>query len=265
METSLLVNIIEQSLKKLRVLKLEDINSAIKVTDEIIFREPDSYSAYKAKLILLLAKESGHSQVIDDHEIEELLNTMTEFDLMSGKSLRKEALLISKANSELFTLEDEIEQNLDELQQIENEIERDDDKEITDNKQGLFFRKINIETKLSKLTNSADEIEKKLEEGLLSDVEYLNEDLIEIPLYRALAKGKVENVIEEAHALLEVFPDSVSGHYFLIYALEQSGRINELLEVFMSSALPSDKLLELEDRLNQSMGEEPKNYWKRLR
>ena len=259
--TSSLAQELEVNLQNVRVEKLKNINNAIKIADELISREPNSYSAYKAKLILLLTKESKHSQSIDDTEIEQLLQTMAGFDVMTEQGLKREAFLIARSNSKLDGIEalvQEMELELEELEEIEEEDEPFLDPELELEIELMVMR-------INEQLNLAEEIEEDLEQDLIINEKYLNEDLVEIPFYRALAKKEFDNVIFSAEALLEAYPDSISAHFFLVRALELKGESQAAIEFLRNSDLPDAESREVERRLSSSRHTNPLDYWKRLR
>jgi hypothetical protein len=68
-----------------------------------------------------------------------------------------------------------------------------------------------------------------------------------------------------SETLLSEFPSSVSGHLFLIRALELSGRKEEAVDVSINNDLDGDELKDLELRLYRSRRSNPKEYWRMLR
>ena len=209
-----LISQIEFTLKNRKDLTLAQLDRGIHSIDELISRNPNVYSSYKAKLILLLTKEGSRKVTIADEVISQLLETMSGFDVMSERVLRKEAFLIAKSNSEINKL-------VESVKELEEELE----------------------------------INKRLDE----------EDLVEIPLLRALSKEDYDRIIEVSETLLSDFPSSVSGHLFLIRALELSGRKDEAVEVSINNNLNADELKELDLRLYRSRRSNPKEYWRMLR
>ncbi|GEM_PF-2908236 len=247
-ETSELTQFIESTLKPRLHLDISDIDKGIKVIDELISRNPNVYSSYKAKLLLLLRKENTQGGEFHDESIDELLETMSSFDIRSEYALRKESFLIAKTNNSLNRLDNQIEM-------LERELIRSIDQEERDLLRGL------IATKLNKM----EEEENRLENRLLIQEDYLNEDLVEIPLYRALVKRDYQNVIEVSNALIQNFPNTISGYFFLVKALELSGQKEESAIIIEQSLLDVEDLRELHLRLLRSKDINPEDFWKQLR
>jgi hypothetical protein len=247
-ETDLLITEIESKLKNRKDLKLVELDQALLAADELISRNPNVYSSYKAKLILLLTKELAYNANINDDEVALLLDTMSEFDVLSDRTLRKEAFLIATTDAKIDELVEEVEA-------LENDLiyaERDEDARLLD---------ASIAMKLAEI----DSMEDQLEEGLLDEEDYLNQDLVEIPLLRALAKSDFETVIESSENLLNNYPGSVRGYFFLVRALELSGRKEEAFSVIANNDLDQYELEQLQSRLSRTQGQNPQDYWKSLR
>lgn len=219
---------IESTLTNIKKSELEKIEESIRDADELIVDEPYSYSSYKAKLILLLTKEAKFNKTIDDYELRVLLETMSLFDVLSDKVLRKEAFLISRTNKRIDEILDQEEISEDELSEVEV-------------------------------------LEEQLENGFLDDEDFINEDLVEIPLLRGLARKDYDFVIEESEALLSEFPDSIRGNYFLIKALELAGETEQALDVLENLQLSDEKMKILKNRLQSSRNKKTEDYWKELR
>ncbi len=247
-DTSELIQFIESTLKPRTVQGVPDLEMGIRVIDELISRNPNVYSSYKAKLIILLKKESTQTFDNQDEVVEELLETMSSFDIKSDYAVRKEAFLIAKTNHFLNGLDNEIEL-------LENELSRSIDQVEVD------LLNVLIATKLNEMEGEENE----LEDRLLIQEDYQNEDLVEIPLYRALVKENYEDVIEDSNALIEDFPDSISAHFFLVKALELSGQTELASSVIERSQLDLEDLRELQLRLMRSKNMKMKDYWKQLR
>ncbi|MBN23036.1 MAG: hypothetical protein CL678_17255 [Bdellovibrionaceae bacterium] len=260
--TETLIQLLEKTTKTARTQKLESINKGIEIANEMISRAPDSYSAYKAKLILMLTKEGKYAQSVDDQEVDQVLDEMASFDFVGDKTLHKETFLILRTNSQIDTLENEIEKAEQQLDDLDQKIETNSDPEIQNT---LLSDKNLAEQELDKKLDLLSSLENSIEEGLLEQEDFFNDDIIEIPFKRALAKENYDSVIEESEALLDEFPESIRGYYFLVKALELKGEQEEALEVLAESDLPEEKLRLLESRLKESKNKSFKNYWRQLR
>ncbi len=247
-ETEKLMTNLEKGMKTYWRLNLDNINEDLAITEELISRNPDVYSSHKAKLILMLAKENHLKADVDEADIEQTLSTLADFDTVTDKVLQKEAFLIARTNKRIETLIDEVDQMEEQLEGAETVEEE-----------------AALEQKIAEKLLEMEGLENQLEEGLLADKDFLNEDVVEIPMYRALARGEYDEVIDQAQSLLEAYPDSISGHYFTIRALQLSGDNTELREYLSNLRLSDEDIKELEDRVNNTSEEDPREFWKRLR
>jgi len=243
-----LIGQVELTLKNRMKIGEDDIEKGISAVDELISRRPHVYSSYKAKLILMITKESFLGLEVDEVEFSELLEVMSGFDITSDKVLRKEAFLIAQRNSRIEEVETSISALEDELLDV------DDQEKVVD-----------IESEIILKLDELEGLEDELEDGLLDQEDYLNEDIVEIPLYRSLARGNYDEVIDSSESLLEVFPSSIRGNFFLVRALELAGRKEESIDVIETSGLNESDLKKLELRLIESRKSTPEEYWKKLR
>jgi hypothetical protein len=243
-----LIDQVESILKKTKKIESTDFEKGLLAVNELILRNPNVYSSYKAKLILLLRKEGSKQGIINDTDVKNLLDTMSRFDITSDSVLRKEAFLIAKTNAEIDQLVFGIENLEDKLVGMKDQVQ-------------IQVIESEINGQLDKLAIK----ESLFEDDFLSDPGYLNEDLVEIPLYRALAKEDFYGVIETAEVILDDFPSSVFAHFFLIRALELAGRENEALELIVSTPLKPSELASLKERLIRERKLNAKEYWKNLR
>lgn len=261
--TDILAQEIDVTLKDLPERSYEEINESIDAAEELIRREPDSYSSYKAKLILLLTKEAAHFEEVDDDEVADLLDEMATFDVTSNEQLRKEAFLISRTDARIEGLEARLEVAEEELLDIEIALAIVD--EGSEEEKDLLVEQQILEQRIADQSDELEDLEDALEADLLANEELLVEDIVEIPLQRSLAKGEYGAVIDEAEALLDRFGDSIMAYHYLIRALELSGQAEAALDVIANSGLSPAASRDLERRLQRSRQEDPKDYWKRLR
>ncbi len=96
--TSELATHIEDDLADYTNLDEKQLENVIQYADEIIDREPDAYSAYKAKLISYLAMEAKNQDKQYEDEIVNLLEELASFDTDSDEMIREEAFLIAREN-----------------------------------------------------------------------------------------------------------------------------------------------------------------------
>lgn len=247
-DTDQLKNAIQFSLKSHWRLSKEEIEKNLSMVEELIARDPSLYSSYKAKLILILTKDHAHHGAVDEREIEELLTIMSEFDVVTNKALKKEAFLIAKSNESIDTA-------LLKIEELENELDQADGEDSIQE----------LERELLNYLDHVEVAEAELEDYFMDHANYLNEDVVEIPFLRLLARAKYDQALEEAESLLNEFPSSLSGHFFLIKSLELAGRKEEALDYIQDLDLGQAQIELLQKRLSQSKKRNPKNYWKRLR
>ncbi len=246
-------------LHQLDKIKKSDLAELINISDEVIEREPDSYSAYKAKLLLLLYKEAKYGELANESDIEQLLETMASFEFDNNQELQKEAFLIAKTNREMEELNqlfETIDETLDAL----------DDEMIESEGDLQALRNLEIEKSL--LLDKASELNEKvalLEEDAFLPEDSANEDIVHIPFLRLLAQKDFDNAIEQAEVFIEDFPRSVIGYYYLIKALQLSGDEDSSLSVIESIPLEDKQLNKLREMLESSDRVPPGEYWRRLK
>lgn len=258
-DTTELAKKLDTQMRRPKSFTLDTIENNISIADEIISREPDSYGAYKAKLISMLVKEGKFNQSIDEVEVESLLENMAQFNISSDKLARRESALIGNTNGEIQNVEGQLESLARERETIESQLNAYDanSPELAQ----LNNQIQEIEARENQLLGNID----KLEESLASNTNQLiNEDIVEIPFMRMLAKNDYDSVIENAESFIEQFPSSPSGYYYMVRALEMQGRKEEALSLIENSQLSQG----LQDRLFQRLDEEgsqnPQNYWQKL-
>lgn len=238
-----------------------DLEKNIQMADEIISREPDSYLAYKAKLISLLIEEGKLNRSIDDNVINGILETMASFNLTPESVTQKEAALLSSTNEEIDQLAGMLDQVSGERQSVELEMELQD--ENSANKTALEIQRYNLLSKEEELTDKLNELSTNVNIGFPPD-QYLNEEVVQIPFLRMMAKNDFEGVIDNASTFVQQFPESPEGYFFLIKAYQALGREDEALRTLEDSSLSTEARNALDMRLKNSSGQDPKLYWQRL-
>ena len=213
--TDFLVNFLDEFLNGVQDQDLKNINKAILIADELISRNPNSFSTYKAKLILLITAEAKNFREIDEEEFERLLEEMASFDMKSDPVLRKEAFLIAGNQSKLEELYDSIENMQAELTEIDFLIDLENGNEDSDVKLELTVQLEALEEEIENKLDIISEIENEFSNELLEESDYFIDDIVQIPLQRWLAKGQYQVVIEESEALLAEFPDSVTDYFYV--------------------------------------------------
>lgn len=242
-----LSKMLDSIMANFRNASLEELLRGERIAQELIDRDPLNYSAHKAKLILLLTQEAKFGEDVSDNELNYLLSEMVSFEVSE--------------TDPLFVKE--------RLRQMNTEAsEQENDRRVEELQNDLNL------TRLSLLEAPEGS---EMEENLLEREEYLSaeleraslqlesperQELIEIPFQRSLAMEEYSRVIDDSIALLDWFPNSVVGHYYLIRALELSGQEQEALGILSSVDLAPQELEALSRRLAQDR--DPKEYWKYL-
>lgn len=257
-----LANLLNEHIGKIKSYALKDLEKTIEVADEILSQDPDTYSAYKAKLIALLIKEAKFKKAIDEGEINSLLEEMATFDLSSDSVMRAESSLMSNAEQEITYQAERI--NLLTLERVSLE-----DQLALLNEEDLLFR--SLEARRADLLYQEDEanyrmanLQKAIEQDTYLEVEYLNEDVVHIPFLRLMAQNDFTGVILSAEKFIEQFPSSSIGYFYLARALERTGRNEEAIEMLAKSSLSNKEQSLLLEKINLDRTEDPEDYWKRL-
>ena len=250
---------LEGQMRRPRNLDLKTIENNIAIADEIISREPDSYGAYKAKLISLLVKEGKFKRPIDEVEVESLLENMAQFNISSDKIARRESALIGNTNGEIQNVEAQLEGLAREREILESQLNTYDanSPELAQ----LNTQIEEIDSREAQLLGNID----NLEESLANNTNQLiNEDVIEIPFMRMMAQNDYDAVIDNAQSFIEQFPNSPSGYFYMVRALEMQGQKDEAREIIENSNLPQDAQDRLFQRLDSEGSQDPKSYWQKL-
>ena len=239
--TSELAESLQSGLRNIDNTNLKTLQKNIDIANEIINREPESYSAYKGKLMSMLIIEGKFNQAIDEAEVENLLETMARFDIKTEESARNEALLISNTNNEIRLATEKL-----------NEIALQEDTVNTDFEQDEVFRR--EEAQIEEI----ERLQVKLNRATVSEDNYINEDIVQIPFFRMMAKNDFEQTITNAENFIEKFPDSPYGHFFLVNALNSLGQREEALNILKE--LPEN----LQNKIQIYDQSYFKDYWKKL-
>lgn len=246
-------------MKKTKNLDLNTIDSNIAIADEIISREPDSYGAYKAKLISLLVKEGKFNLPIDEVEVENLLERMAEFNIGSDKLARRESALIGKTNSEIQTVEVQLDALGRDREALETQLGTLD--ASSPEYDQVRSQIEDLDTRESQLLGNIDDMGEALAN---STAQLANEDVVEIPFMRMMAKNDYDGVIDSAQGLIDQFPNSPSGYYYMVRALEIQGQKDQARSVIQSAQLPEDMQATLLQRLENEGSQNPQLYWQKL-
>ncbi|MDD4975533.1 MAG: hypothetical protein PHY93_14330 [Bacteriovorax sp.] len=260
--TEQLAKKITQNMLGINNLDLAEVDKNIEMADEIISREPNTYSAYKAKLISMIVKESKFNQNIDEYDLNKVLDNMAGFEVNSDMAARREAALIATTSNQLIALSN----TLDDISILKDEISTQSsalDKSSPEY-QELQLQNEQLLQREQVATENLENLQNNLNSGALLPVT-LNEDIVEIPFLRLLAKNDYDAVNENAQSFIEQFPNSPIGYYYLVKSLELQGRTDDAIRVIEEATLSPEDQSALLDRLEASSGEDPKKYWEKLK
>jgi hypothetical protein len=256
LSTQELAALLSANMIEVKNLKKEDLEKTIEIADEVILREPSSYTAYKAKLITLLVKEGKFKEEVEDAQVDELLETMASFDTSGRENI------IASAEAEQIELEDrvtglyaEIEENYSMLQSMDKSSPEAIELEL---------RQQDISNQYKEANDALLASNKTLEQALYGQ-ENINRDLVEIPFLRMMAKNDYDGVIENAQNFIEEFPGSTDGYFYLARAYEKQGMTDQAQSVINGANLNSQSLDALNKRIQNSRQENVQNYWQGLR
>ncbi len=258
-ELALLVNTRMNSVK---TETFKDLEFTIALADEIISREPDTYSAYKAKLIALLVEEGKWNIAIEDNLINSLLEEMARYDLGRDVVTKKEAELITTANDEIRILSEQVDTISNQRLAAEIDLESvsiDDPvyKTLESIRADLTYKE---QDALKRLSNKQLEVN----QTAFPEENYLNEDIVQIPFLRMMAKGDYQGMISSAEAFIQQFPTSQIGYLYLVLVLEKEGRKAEAIDLISKSNLTNNEQSSLMVKLEKARSEDPKKYWDKL-
>ena len=258
-ETAELAAKLDGQMKKSKNLDLNTIEKNIAIADEIISREPDSYGAYKAKLISLLVKEGKFNQSLDEVEVASLLESMAQFNINSDKITRRESSLIGSTSNEVRAVELQIEELVRSREVLESQLAVYDanSPELAE----LNTQLDQLEAQELQLLGNIDNLQASLENNT---AQLVNEDVVEIPFMRMMAKNDYEGVVDNAQSFIEQFPNSVNGYFYLVRALELQGEKDQARAVLQNAQLPQDAQKSLIQRLENESSQNPQAYWQKL-
>lgn len=261
-ETEDLAAEMDSRMREVKNMDLAQLGRTIEISDELILREPETYSAYKAKLIALLTREGKFNIPADEEEINSLLEDMARFDLTSDKVLQKEAALISIASAEVRNLEQRLTETRTQLEALENQMAQlgpnNPDYRTLETRRSILS--LQEEDTLGKIAT----VENQIQQGDFPPDSYVNEDVVQIPFMRSMARGDFESAADNAEGFVQQFPDSPIGYFYLVLALEKMGRNDEAVDILARSRLGSAEQGRLLERLSTARLEDPRRYWENL-
>lgn len=249
--TASLTEELDKAMSRRGTLTPQEIEDAIRLSEELISREPSYYRAYRAKLILLLTLEGKFNQWISDSEVDSLLDEMANFDFSdTPKKLEEQTFELARFETRMQELDEEMARLENDLAIVDSQLSQT---------QEIDAREA-LQIKQNELLNNLELAQERYQEQEAS--ESINEELVEITFARELARKDYDLVIAQANTLLNTFPNSVLGHYYLFEALRLDGREVEALNFLSEAQLSERQFSQLNSRLNNK--EKIEDYWKRI-
>lgn len=240
-------------------LEAEALDYNIEMADEIISREPDSYGAYKAKLISLLVKEGKFNSPADESEVEGLLESMAQFNINTDRVARREAALMANANADIRNIEAELDAVTLDREAIENAmaVATNDPAQV----EQLNIQREQLDAKEAQLQNNIINLEQSV---AVNTNQIVNEDIVEIPFMRMMAQNDYEGVMDNAQDFINQFPNSPNGYFYMVRALEMQGQPDQARSLIQNTTMPKDVQQSLLHRLESQGTADPKTYWQNL-
>ena len=245
-------------MKAVKTLEAKDLDYNIEMADEILSREPDSYGAYKAKLISLLVKEGKFDSPADESEVESLLESMAQFNFNTDRVARREAALMANANADIRNIEGELDNLIVDREAIENGIATATDPALMEE---LNMQREQLDAKEALLQNNIVNLEQSV---AVNTNQLVNEEIVEIPFMRMMAQNDYEGVMDNAQDFINQFPNSPNGYFYMVRALEMQGQGEQARSLIQSATMPKDVQQSLLQRLESQGESDPKNYWQNL-
>jgi len=260
-DTEELVSTMNKNMSEAKDLDLLTLDKNIEIADEIISRDPENYSAHRAKLISMLIIEGKFDQDIDNYEVASLIDRMSILEITNDSKIRREASTVSVANNQIIDLE----AKLSDILQLEDQISLQSSALEKDSPefQELQLQNSQLSAEENRISENLDLIQNYPNNELLQPVAYA-EEIMEIPFLRLMAKNDYNAVIENALVHISEFPKSLSGYYFLAKALLLEGRTEDAIRAITESNLSLDAQNAIHSRIDSTAGEDPKNYWEKL-
>ena len=253
-DTTELEELLEVKMNKIDSMTTLELESVLNLAEELITRDNQNFKARKAKLVILLLKENKFQESVDDYDFNTTLEDMASFNLNEDTVSRREAALISISNydrEELLGLEQELGEELWVMLNSDPPVSEE-----------VMQLKMN---ELKRVGTALDRMDEKLSANIDNNLNSPIEDLVEIAFWRNLSRGDFEGVISDSNELVDRYPHSLTGYFFLIRALELSGRSAEVYRVLEESPLTPVEHQFLQARLEESSWENPKDFWKKIR
>lgn len=251
---------LDSQMRDVQSLDLDKLNENILLAEEIITREPDSYDAYKAKLISMLVKEGKFRETVNDSDVNDLLENMAQFSSENENNALKEAAINSTANVNNSNLESRLQTINDERASLEDRIES----LAADSPD----RNSLIAT-LEGLDQEAAQAQASLEEALTENDQTLNRvanmDLIEISFKRLIAQGDFNSAADNAQSIIDSYPNAPEGYYYLVRSMQLQGESDQARVMLENAQLTPELRDSLLQKMEQERNQNPQDYWKNLK
>jgi hypothetical protein len=259
-DTQTLAAKLDSQMRNVQSLDLPALDNNIDMANEIISREPDSDIAYKAKLISLLVKEGKYKQTLDENEVNRILEDMAQFKNANSDLDVQVAAYDSVANSSLQNSETTLAQISEDRSIFEAQLS-----ELEPNSP----ERASILESLKKLQTEEEQALKAMNETSESHDtnirQLMSEEIVEIPLKRMMANGNYEEVADNAQSLIDQFPNSPDGYFYLLRSLELQGQKEEAVNLLQNAQLTPETRDALLKKLDLERSQDPQLYWQNLK
>lgn len=262
-KTQDLIHLLAGRLNSIDSQNLDDLKINIDIANLLILKMPEDSMAYKAKLMSLLQAEGRFQYQINNDEVNYLLSELAQFDLDTESILKKEDALVEQANNEITA----INQTLDDLEYQRQLIELNLESADTESPEYSNFMesRANILQKEDEALEKSALLQISVENRYFPDESYINEELVEIPFLRLLAKNEFNDAIFAAEIFMNENPKSSIGYFYLIKAYELSDQYAKALEIMQDERLTNEMRQKIEERLIKQRDGHSKKYWQLLK
>jgi hypothetical protein len=259
-DTQTLALKLDTQMRNVQNLELNAIDNNILIADEIISREPNSDMAYKAKLISMLIKEGKFKKPIDEGEVNAALESMAQLTSDGGQLAEHLAAYDSTANASLANSEERMNQISEEKAIFEARLK--DLEPDSPERDSLVASISKLQSEEDNTLRSMDDMNDLHDESV---GQLMSEEVLDIPLRRMLANGNYEEVADNAQSLIDQYPKSTDGYFFLYKALELQGQKEEALNMIRNAQLNPNIRDDLIQKLEMERSQDPKLYWQHLK
>lgn len=253
---------LDSLMRNVQSLDLAALNNCINIADEIISREPNSDMAYKAKLVAMLVKEGKFKQAIDDNIVNSTLESMAQLTSENGNFAEHVAAYDSATNASLSDSDTKLNQISEEKSIYEARLKDLENDSSTPERDSIIASLAKLQMEEDNTLKSMDETSALHDESIS---QLMSEEVLDIPLRRLLANGAYDEVADNAQSLIDQYPNSTDGYFFLFKAMELQGQREEALNMLKNSQINLNTRDELIKKLEMERSQDPKLYWQNLK